>query len=87
MTKLCTQSFDPPTDEIARKRFDIDLKLEIANCILDGKTKRFGVKKLNHNTYAREWADQQSADEFCEYFKELFSKYGGALHYIEVKDI
>jgi hypothetical protein len=86
MTTLCTQSFDLPTDEIARKRFDIDLKLEIANCTLDGKTKRFGVKKINHNTYIREWRDQQSAEEFYEYFRELFSKYGGTLHYIEIFD-
>jgi hypothetical protein len=87
MTKLCTYSYDPSNDELARKRFELDLKLELANCVLDEKIKAFNVKKLNHNTWSREWRDQQSVDEFCEYFKELFSKYGGTLHYIEVIDI
>jgi hypothetical protein len=87
MTKLCTHSYDPPSDELARKRFDLDLKLELANCVLDGKIKIFDIKKLNHNTWSREWRDQQSVDEFYTYFRELFSKYGGTLHYVEVVDI
>ena len=84
VTTLCTHSFDPPTDELARKRFQLDLNLELANYILDGKIKPFGIKKINHNTYIREWPDRQSAEEFYEYFRELFSKYGGTLHYIKI---
>ena len=84
MTTLCTHSFDPPTDELAKKRFQLDLNLELSNYILDGKIKPFGIKKINHNTYTREWPNRQSAEEFYEYFRELFSKYGGTLHYIEI---
>ena len=87
MTKLCTHSYDPPADNLARRRFDIDLNLELAIYVLDGKIKARDIKKLNHNTWSREWRDQQSVDEFYEYFNKLFSKYGGTLHYVEVKDI
>jgi len=87
MAKLCTHSYDPPNDNLAKKRFDLDLYLELAICILDGKIKVLDVKKLNHNTWSREWRDQESVDEFYAYFRELFSKYGGTLHYVEVVDI
>lgn len=86
MIKIGVHSCDLPTDEVARKRFKLDLSLELATCILDGKIKPYNLKKLNHNTWSREWRDQQSVDEFYEYFRELFSKYGGTLHYIEVFD-
>jgi len=87
MTKLSIHSCDPPTDELARKRFDLDLRLELARYVLDGKIKIYDIKRLNHNTWSREWLDQESVDEFYAYFRELFPKYGGTFHYVEVKDI
>ena len=87
MTKICTHSCDLPEDDLSRKRFDIDLRLELALCILDGKIIPFNVTRINHNTMKRAWRDQESVDEFYKFFNGLFTKYGGKLHYIKVEDI
>ena len=87
MTKLCTTSFDLPDDELARKRFQLDLDLELAYCVLDEKIKPYNIKRINHNTCSREWRDQESVDKFYEFFYGLFPKYGGKLHFVKIVDI
>lgn len=86
MTKIAIHSCDLPQEDLACKRFRLDLMLELAECIIDGKIKAFDVQKINHNTWQREWRDQQSVEEFYEYFKNLFVKYGGTLHYVKILD-
>ncbi len=87
MAKLCITSFDFPSDDLSRKRFELHLRLEITKYALDGKINLYKKKQINYNTWSREWDNDQAVEEFCNFFPDLFSKYGGTLHYIEVVDI
>ena len=87
MKKLCTICMTKPSDDLALKRFELEIRLELANCALDGKLNPYDIKMINHNTWCRVWRDQESVDQFLEFFRELVPRYGGEIHYITVTDI
>ena len=87
MKKLCTICMTKPSDELALKRFELDLRIELATCALDGKINAYEIKMINHNTWCRVWRDQESVDKFLEFFTKTVYRYGGEIHHITVTDI
>ena len=87
MTKALTITWSPSDNIMAVNLSRSARQIKITEMCLENKTAILQSVIVNNNTVKRFFVDQAAADEFCNFCRDLESRYQIKIDKIEITDI
>jgi len=77
----------PPTDPIAKRRAMIASNIKLTSMSFEGKRSSFNFERIDEFTIQRQWRDQEAAEEYIDFIRDLETRYGVKLVKADLKGV